>query len=222
MLVDGLKANLISISQLCDDGLQVNFNKTECCVFDRDNIQILCGKRSCDNCYLLTVKANCLHVKIEETEIWHQKLGHTSFRNLQKLISTQAITGIPRLKFHDKRLCDASQVGKQVKTSHPKVQDISTTSVLELLHMDLMGPIQTESIGKKKYIFVCVDDFSRFTWVDFIKEKSEAFAVFRKLCLKLQQEKRHNVCRIRSDHGKEFDNGSSVKKKESIRSFQHL
>ena len=45
--------------------------------------------------------------------------------------------------------------------------------VLELLYMDLMGPMQIESIGSKRYVFVCVDDFSRFTWVDFIREKSK-------------------------------------------------
>ena len=72
-----------------------------------------------------------------------------------------------------------------------------------------MGPMQVESIGGKKYIFVCVDDFSRFTWIDFIKEKSNTFNVFEKLCLKLRNENNINIdkiVRIRSDHGKEFEN----------------
>ena len=73
--------------------------------------------------------------------------------------------------------------------------------------MDLMGPMQVESLGGKKYAFVCVDDFSRNTWISFIREKSDTFDVFRDLCLRLQKEKGCGVIKIRSDHGKEFENG---------------
>ena len=75
--------------------------------------------------------------------------------------------------------------------------------------MDLMGPMQVESITGKKYIFVCVDDFSRFSWVCFIMEKSVTFDSFRNLCIKLKNEKNYKIgriVRIKSDHGKEFEN----------------
>ena len=57
---------------------------------------------------------------------------------------------------------------------------------------------------------MCVDDFSRFTWIDFLREKSETFDIFKKLCKRLKNEKDVNIgkiIRIRSDHGKEFENG---------------
>ncbi|KAL5568693.1 hypothetical protein UlMin_025268 [Ulmus minor] len=66
--------------------------------------------------------------------------------------------------------------------------------------------MQNISLGGKKYIFVCVDDFSRFTWVGFLKEKSEAFDIFKTLIIKIQVEKNDRVVRLRSDHGKEFEN----------------
>ncbi|KAL5578483.1 hypothetical protein UlMin_020182 [Ulmus minor] len=66
--------------------------------------------------------------------------------------------------------------------------------------------MQNTSLGGKKYIFVCVDDFSRFTWVGFLKEKSEAFDIFKTLIIKIQVEKNDRVVRLRSDHGKEFEN----------------
>ena len=72
--------------------------------------------------------------------------------------------------------------------------------------MDLMGPMQVESLGGKRCAYVVVDDFSRFTWVNFIKEKSDFFEVFNELCQKLQREKDCGIVRIRSDHGKEFEN----------------
>ena len=72
--------------------------------------------------------------------------------------------------------------------------------------MDLMGPMQVESLGGKKYAYVVVDDYSRFTWVNFVRNKSEVFEVFKELCQKIQREKDCSVVRIRSDHGKEFEN----------------
>ena len=90
--------------------------------------------------------------------------------------------------------------------SHQKVQHLTTTKVLELLHMDLMGPMQVESLGGKKYAYVVVDDYSRYTWVNFIKDKKEVFDVFKDLFQRIQKEKDNYVIRIRSDHGKEFEN----------------
>ncbi|KAL5550207.1 hypothetical protein UlMin_000383 [Ulmus minor] len=66
--------------------------------------------------------------------------------------------------------------------------------------------MQNASLGGKKYIFVCVDDFSRFTWVGFLKEKSKAFDIFKMLIIKIQVEKNDRVVKLRSDHGKEFEN----------------
>ena len=75
--------------------------------------------------------------------------------------------------------------------------------------MDLMGPMQVESIAGKRYVYVCVDAFSRFTWNKFLKSKSRAFEAFEDLWQRVSQE--HNnrllkICRIRDGHGKEFGN----------------
>jgi transposase InsO family protein len=72
--------------------------------------------------------------------------------------------------------------------------------------MDLMGPMQVESLNGKRYVLVCVDDYSRYTWVIFIREKSDAFDVFKELCYLIEKEQGSGVIRIRSDHGKEFEN----------------
>lgn len=66
--------------------------------------------------------------------------------------------------------------------------------------------MQVSSIGGKRYVLVVVDDFSRFTWVNFLREKSDTFDVFKKLCIQLQRENHCGVMRIRSDHGIEFEN----------------
>ncbi|WJX32971.1 hypothetical protein P8452_21231 [Trifolium repens] len=90
--------------------------------------------------------------------------------------------------------------------SHPMLEHQVTSRPLELLHMDLMGPMQVESLGGKIYAFVVVDDFSRYTWVNFIREKSDTFDVFKTLSIQVKREKNCGIVRIRSDHEREFEN----------------
>ncbi|CAJ2667397.1 unnamed protein product [Trifolium pratense] len=211
LLVKGLTANLISISQLCDQGMKVNFTKNECLVSNNGGDILMRGVRSKDNCYLWIPleEANvstCLLTKNEEVKLWHKKLGHLNLKSMKRVISEEAIRGLPSLQIQEGNICGECQIGKQTKVSHQKLQHLSTSRVLELLHMDLMGPIQVESFGGKKYVLVVVDDFSRYTWVNFIREKSETFEEFKNLCLQLQKEKDCGIVRIRSDHGKEFEN----------------
>jgi len=61
--------------------------------------------------------------------------------------------------------------------------------------------MHVSSIGGKRYVLVVVDDFSRFTWVNLLREKSDIFDLFKELCIQLQREKDNGVVRIRSDHG---------------------
>ncbi|GJU24231.1 retrovirus-related pol polyprotein from transposon TNT 1-94 [Tanacetum coccineum] len=88
--------------------------------------------------------------------------------------------GIPRLKFQKDHLCSACALGKSKKSFHqPKAKDTNQEK-LYLLHMDLCGPIRVASINGKRYILVIVDDYSRFTWVRFLKTKDEALAAIIK------------------------------------------
>lgn len=119
------------------------------------------------------------------------------------MVQAGVVRGVPRLENKIDSVCKACNQGKQIRVQHKKVADIASRNILDLLHMDLMGPVQVESLNGKRYIFVLVDDFSRFTWVRFLKEKSEALDSFKILALQLQTEK-ENIKQIRSNHGGEF------------------
>ena len=73
------------------------------------------------------------------------------------------VVGIPNIDIKSKFFCGDCLIRKQTKVSHKSLKECSSHRVLELLHLNLMGPMQTESLGGKKYVFVVVDDFSRFT-----------------------------------------------------------
>src|ERR1044072_5238622 len=215
LLVEGLTANLIRISQLCDQGLEVRFSKEECLVLGEDQETVKKGARSKDNFYMWMSQEDCkmtrcLLTKEDEVKLWHKKLGHLNLKSMRRIISEEVVRGLPKMKIDEGKICGECQIGKHTKMPHKKLQHLTTTKVLELLHMDLVGPMQVESLGGKKYVFVCVDDFSRYAWINFIREKSDTFDVFRDLCMKVQKEKCCGIVRIRSDHGKEFENGRFI------------
>jgi hypothetical protein len=96
------------------------------------------------------------------------------------------VKGLPKMEKTGKGVCDSCQLGKQTRAAHKKTSGIQTSRNLELLHMDLMGPTRTPSLGGKRYILVIVDNFSRYTWAIPIREKSDAFDVAQHLFKKIQ------------------------------------
>ncbi|GKA30971.1 retrovirus-related pol polyprotein from transposon TNT 1-94 [Tanacetum coccineum] len=90
--------------------------------------------------------------------------------------------------------------GKSKKASHPPILVPSDHSKLELLHMDLCSPIRVASINRKKYILVIVDDFSRYTWVYFLRSKDETLEIIKKFISQAQLNYKAKVCKIRTDN----------------------
>jgi hypothetical protein len=105
--------------------------------------------------------------------LWHHRLAHVGIKNLHKLLKGEHILGLTNVHFKKDRVCSACQEGKQVGTHYPHKNIMTTDRPLELLHMDLFNPIAYISIGGSKYCLVIVDDYSRFTWVFFLQEKSQ-------------------------------------------------
>ncbi|GJY22086.1 retrovirus-related pol polyprotein from transposon TNT 1-94 [Tanacetum coccineum] len=118
----------------------------------------------------------CLLSKESKIKSWlcHLRLSHLNFGTLNKLAKDGLARGNPKLKFQKDHLCSACALGKSKKSYHqPKAEDTNQEK-LYLLHMDFCGPMHVESINGKKYILVIVDDYSRFTWVRFLRSKDEA------------------------------------------------
>ncbi|GKA07620.1 retrovirus-related pol polyprotein from transposon TNT 1-94, partial [Tanacetum coccineum] len=114
--------------------------------------------------------------------------------------------GIPRLKFQKDHLCSSCALRKIKKSYHqPKAEDTNQEK-LSLLHMDLYGMMRVASINGKRYILVIVDDYSRFTWVRFLKTKDEAPAAIIKCIKNIQVRLKATVQNVRTDNGTEFVN----------------
>ena len=112
-------------------------------------------------------------------------MGHASHKQLEKISKCDASVGLSKFEKIDKCICGPCQIGKQIKSKHPSMASVQTSRTLELLHIDLMGPARVQSLGGKKYILVVVDDFTRYTWVVLLKDKTEAPEKMIHLCKKL-------------------------------------
>ncbi|GKE28858.1 retrovirus-related pol polyprotein from transposon TNT 1-94 [Tanacetum coccineum] len=116
------------------------------------------------------------------------------------------VRGLPKLKFEKDHLCSACSLGKSKKQSHkPKSKDTNQEK-LYLLYMDLCGLMRVKSINRKKYILVIVDDYSRFTWVKFLRSKDEAPEFIIKFLKMIQVRLNTTIRNIRTDNGIKFVN----------------
>ncbi|GJZ58252.1 retrovirus-related pol polyprotein from transposon TNT 1-94 [Tanacetum coccineum] len=176
--VEGLAHNLFSVGQFCDGDLEVAFRLNTCYVQKLEGDDFLIG--SCDlNLYTISISEMaasstvCLMTRATSTKswLWHRRLSHLNFGTINQLTSKDLVDGLSKVKYNKYHLCSACEQGKSKKASLPPKLVPSIESKLELLHMDLCGPIWVVSINGKKYILVIVDDYSLYTWVYFLHTK---------------------------------------------------
>ncbi|GJS03409.1 putative ribonuclease H-like domain-containing protein [Tanacetum coccineum] len=211
--VEGLGHNLFSVGQFCDSDLEVAFRKHTCFVRDINGADILKGSRS-TNLYTISIdemmKSSpiCLLSKASKSKswLWHRRLNHLNFGTINDLARKDLVRGLPRLKFEKDHLCSACQLGKSKKFSHKPKSENTNMEVLHTLHMDLCGPMRVQSIKGKKYILVIVDDYSRFTWVKFLRSKDETPEFVTNFLKQIQVGLNKTVRFIRTDNGTEFVN----------------
>ncbi|GJX99883.1 putative ribonuclease H-like domain-containing protein [Tanacetum coccineum] len=213
--VEGLGHNLFSVGQFCDGELEVAFRSKTCYVQNLEGDDLLTGGRD-SNLYTITIlnmassSPICLMSKATSTKswLWHRRLSHLNFGTINDLTKLDLVDGLPKFKYEKDHLCSACERGKSKKASHPPKLIPSNYSKLELLHMDLCGPMRVASVNGKKYILVIVDDFSRFTWVYFLRSKDETPEIIKKFIAQAQLNYKAKVCKIRTDNGTEFKNAT--------------
>nr|GFA50419.1 hypothetical protein [Tanacetum cinerariifolium] len=211
--VEGLGHNLFSVGQFCDSDLEVAFRQHTCFIGNLDGVDLLIGSRG-NNLYTLSIKDMmasspiCLLAKASKTKswLWHRRLSHLNFGAINHLARQGLVRGLPKLKFEKGHLCSACAMGKSTRKAHKPKSEDTNQEKLYLLHMDLCGPMRVESVNGKKYILVIVDDYSRFTWVKFLRSNDETPDFIIKFLKMIQVRLKAPVRRIRTDNGTEFVN----------------
>ena len=167
LYVEGLKANLISINQICDKKFNVQFSQNLCKVFDLNGNCVMIGLRTSDNCYVVCQNPSspssfsfvCGSSKVESIDLWHHKLGHLNYHDFMQVANNEVIKGIPKLGKPSNPIWGTCQKGKQTRSTHRRVDEILTFKPLEVLRMDHMGLMKTEfrwpkiHFGDGKWLF---------------------------------------------------------------------
>ncbi|GJR90984.1 putative ribonuclease H-like domain-containing protein [Tanacetum coccineum] len=150
----------------------------------------------------------CLIAKAttDESNKWHRRLGHVNFKNLNKLVKLKPYKRSTFKDFSNDHTCVACQKGKQHKASCKAKTVSSISHSLQLLHMDLFGPTSVRSLNHKTYCLVITDDFSRFSWVFFLRTKDETSAILKDFIRQIENQLNQKVKTIRCDNGTEFKN----------------
>ncbi|GKB62476.1 retrovirus-related pol polyprotein from transposon TNT 1-94 [Tanacetum coccineum] len=150
----------------------------------------------------------CLMAKASPTQawLWHRRLSHLNFDYINLLSKKDVVIGLPKLKYVKDQLCSSCEVSKAKRSSFKTKVVPSSKGRLNLLHMDLCGPMRVASINGKKYILVIVDDYSRYTWTLFLRSKDETPEVLKDFLTMIQQNLQALVIYVRTDRGIQFLN----------------
>ncbi|GJS97154.1 retrovirus-related pol polyprotein from transposon TNT 1-94, partial [Tanacetum coccineum] len=211
--VEGLNHNLFSVGQLCDADLEVAFRKSTCFVRDLQGNDLLTGSRGSD-LYTISLQETtsstpiCFMAKASPTQawLWHRRLSHLNFDYITLLSKKDVVTGLPKLTYVKDQLCSSCEMSKAKRSSFKTKAVPSSKGRLNLLHMDLCGPMRVASINGKKYILVIVDDYSRYTWTLFLRSKDETPEVLKDFLMMIQRNLQAQVITVRTDRGTEFLN----------------
>nr|GEW43578.1 retrovirus-related Pol polyprotein from transposon TNT 1-94 [Tanacetum cinerariifolium] len=221
--VEGLSHNLFSVGQFCDVGQEVAFRKYTCYIRNKDKVDLHKGSRTI-NLYSISLKDMmeaspvCLLSTASSTKswLWHRRLNHLNFETLNELAQKDLVRGLPKLKYKKEHLCPLCQLGKSKKSSHSLKTVNTNIEVLNTLYMDLRRPIRVESINRKKYIMLIVDDCTRFGWVRFLRTKDETPEVIKKFIILTQHALNATIRYLRTDNGTEFVNKTLTEFCESV------
>ncbi|GJU95369.1 putative ribonuclease H-like domain-containing protein [Tanacetum coccineum] len=150
----------------------------------------------------------CLVAKAtsEESMLWHRRLGHVNFKNINKLVKENLVRDLPLKRFENDQTCVACLKGKQHRASCKTKAFSPITKPLFMLHMDLFGPTFVSSLMHKKYCLVVTDDYSKFSWVFFLKTKDETSKILKNFIKEIENLVDKKVKIIRSDNRTEFKN----------------
>jgi len=206
LVVNRLKKNHLSVSQICDQGHNVVFSTKDCEIRNSSSGELVAkGVRTPNNIYILNKiqEDKCYLSQIDESWMWHKRLGHASFDKLINIIKINAVRAIQKLFKPNQGVCGPFQHGNQTRTSH-KTKEFSTSNPLEIIHVDLCGPTTALTLQGERYFALFVDDYTRMMWVYSIKYKSEAFVCLKNLKALVENEKDSKIKCLRTDRGGEF------------------
>jgi transposase InsO family protein len=221
-----LRSNLVSLGQLTETGHRIELDEDVLEVHDKTTSTLIMKvKRSQNRLYKIDLKPTtpvCLLASVSEKAwLWHGRLGHVNFRSIKQMVSKSMVGGVPEIT-HPEELCHACLAGKQARVPFPQTVQWRATQPLELLHIDLCGPITPSTAAGNKYFMLIVDDCTRWMAVYALKSKDQACEMFVKFKSESENQIGLKIKCVRSDRGGEFLSGAFKEVCESAGIKRHF
>jgi len=213
-----LSANLLSVAKIAAAGNKVQFDGIDCRIYNLRGQKLL-QARARNGVYMVDSSAIECRLASDDTVgadgmkndamDWHRKFGHLNIGDMTRLKSS-----VDGLEFDGKgeevRECITCMMGKQPRAPfNSSITKIKSTTILELVHTDLCGPMEVTSSGGARYLLTFTDDFSRKVFVYFLKSKVEVSDTIKAFVKMVERQTDQQVKRIRSDNGTEFVNSTN-------------
>jgi hypothetical protein len=213
--VPGIKKNLIFLSTITDQNLKVEFFKNYCIVKDLlDQYRTVATGFRAGGLYNLDVTSKEHHTLNSATmptkSLWHQRYGHINHNDLLLLPKKNKVEGLPMFK-NDNVACKGCALGKMQIDEFPSNADKKKRDVLDLVHTDVCGPMQTRYLGGAFYFLLFIDDCTRYTWVYLLRIKSDVFEYFKEFRTMVEKKTGKSIKILRSDQGGEYKSGDFIK-----------
>ena len=169
--------HLMSVSEVCKLGMRVIFDENTVSIQKKSSGKEVRGDSVENGVYKLHALSSVQNVPVGE--LWHYRFGHINVDALRQAFQDQFWWMVCQMLVHGNGNVFSCLRGKQHREAIPKVSSGRASELLELVHTDLCGPMQTQSPGGALYFMLIIDDCNRFTWIYFLHRKDEAFACFK-------------------------------------------
>lgn len=213
MYVPDLDSNLLSVSKLTQKGFEVSFNEKSCKITKNNSIIAVADLSY--NLYKLRTSESALLTSqqhnVQCQHAWHRKLGHRDINAIKDLEVKQLASGIKIKDCGLRSVCECCIRGKMSRIPFPQESNSKTKSILELVHTDVCGPMQTATPSNNRYILTIINDYSRYSKVHLLKQKSDVCLKLKQFVTQMETEYNKKPKTIRSDRGGEYTSKELIK-----------
>jgi hypothetical protein len=208
LYVPGLKKNLVSVSTIEEKGYEVLFRDGQVLLFPRGSsitsAKVIGTRHERLYKFLFQPVRALIHSTSSSSdlcEIWHRRMAHLHHGALRVL--REMVMGVPDFSSEHHELCKGCTLGKYTKTAFPS-SDSRAAEILDLIHSDVCGPMSSASLTGSLYYVVFIDDFSRKSWIFFMKTKGQVFSRFQEFKALVENQTGKKIRVLRSDNGGEY------------------
>ena len=205
LYVPEIAKNLVSVSAMTGKGAEVLFENDKCYV-TKDQKTMNIGHLTNSNLYVINTEPDFANVASSKAslEVWHCRFGHINYKYVNELSQKKMVVGVNCSKEDTNQQCEACAKAKMHRVPVPKASRNRSSRPLHLVHSDVCGPMNVNSIGGSKYVLSFTDDYTKYVTVYFLKNKSEVLSKFQEYESMVTNLTGLKIQTLRSDNGGEY------------------